>query len=41
MSLDSNVTAWLANSQEDTAYYQATLRVLYMLVAAGQFASIL
>jgi endo-1,4-beta-D-glucanase Y len=39
--LDSNVTAWLANSQEDTAYYQSTLRVLYMLVAAGQFASIL
>jgi endo-1,4-beta-D-glucanase Y len=39
--LDSNVTVWLANSQEDTAYYQSTLRVLYMLVAAGQFASIL
>ncbi len=35
--LDANVSAWLANSSEDNAYYQATLRVLYMLVAAGQF----
>jgi hypothetical protein len=35
--LDANVSAWLANDSEDNAYYQSTLRVLYMLVAAGQF----
>jgi len=35
--LDANVSAWLANDSEDNAYYQGTLRVLYMLVAASQF----
>ena len=35
--LDANVSAWMANDSEDNAYYQGTLRVLYMLVAAGQF----
>ena len=40
--LDGYVTAWLsASSLDDSQYRQATLRVLYLLVAAGKFSSTL
>ncbi|MEO6600267.1 MAG: glycosyl hydrolase family 8 [Polyangiaceae bacterium] len=38
---DGYVSAWLGAQVDDTAYYQGTLRVLYLLVAAGKFSSTL
>ena len=39
--LDSSVSRWLQADVDDAPYYQATLRVLYLLVAAGKFSSTL
>jgi Glycosyl hydrolases family 8 len=40
--LDGYVTAWLADTQSDDApYFQGTLRVLYLMTAAGRFSSTL
>jgi hypothetical protein len=40
--LDSYVTAWLTDTQsDDKPYFQGTLRVLYLLTAAGRFSSTL
>ena len=39
--LDSSVGSWLQADGDDAPYYQATLRVLYLLVAAGKFSSTL
>jgi len=38
---DGYMNAWLHAQMDDTPYYQATLRVLYLLVAAGKFSSTL
>ncbi len=38
---DGYVSAWLSAQVDDTPYYQGTLRVLYLLVAAGKFSSTL
>ena len=38
---DTSVSSWLAANVDDAPYYQATLRVLYLLVAAGKFSSTL
>jgi endo-1,4-beta-D-glucanase Y len=38
---DGYMAAWLGAQLEDTPYYQGTLRVLYLLVAAGKFSSTL
>jgi endo-1,4-beta-D-glucanase Y len=38
---DSYMSAWLSATVDDTPYYQGTLRVLYLLVAAGKFSSTL
>ena len=38
---DGYVSAWLGAQVDDTQYYQGTLRVLYLLVAAGKFSSTL
>ena len=38
---DGYVTAWLGAQLDDTPYYQGSLRVLYLLVAAGKFSSTL
>ncbi len=38
---DGYVNAWLNAEVDDTPYYQGTLRVLYLLVAAGKFSSTL
>lgn len=40
-TFDSYVGAWLGASLDDTQYFQGTLRVLYLLVAAGRFPSTL
>lgn len=38
--LDSYVNAWLADKQgDDKPYFQGTLRVLYLMTAAGRFSS--
>jgi endo-1,4-beta-D-glucanase Y len=37
--LDGYVSAWLAAMVDDTPYYQGTLRLLYLLLAAGKFPS--
>jgi endo-1,4-beta-D-glucanase Y len=37
--LDGYVSAWLATMVDDTPYYQGTLRLLYLLLAAGKFPS--
>ncbi len=37
--LDTYVSAWLDSGGDDTPYFQGTLRVLYLLVAGGRFAS--
>ena len=39
--LDSAVQSWLAGNGDDTPYFQGTLRVLYLLAAAGKFPSTL
>jgi len=36
--LDGYINAWLTTPMDDTPYYQATLRRLYLHLAAGQFA---
>ena len=36
---DGYMSAWLGAKLDDTPYYQGTLRVLYLLVAAGKFSS--
>ena len=38
---DTYMSSWLSTETDDTPYYQATLRVLYLLVAAGKFSSTL
>ena len=38
---DTYMSGWLSAETDDTPYYQATLRVLYLLVAAGKFSSTL
>jgi endo-1,4-beta-D-glucanase Y len=38
---DSYVMSWLGAKLDDTEYYSGTLRVLYLLVAAGKFSSTL
>ncbi|HEY3254892.1 MAG TPA: glycosyl hydrolase family 8, partial [Polyangiaceae bacterium] len=38
---DGYMAGWLNAQLDDTAYYQGTLRVLYLLVAAGKFSSTL
>ncbi|HEY0465886.1 MAG TPA: glycosyl hydrolase family 8 [Polyangiaceae bacterium] len=38
---DGYMNGWLGAPLEDTPYYQGTLRVLYLLVAAGKFSSTL
>jgi len=38
---DSYMTSWLSAKLDDGPYYQGTLRVLYLLVAAGKFSSTL
>ena len=38
---DGYVSAWLGAPVDDTPYFQGTLRVLYLLVAAGKFSSTL
>ena len=38
---DGYVMSWLEASLDDTEYYSGTLRVLYLLVAAGKFSSTL
>ena len=35
------MSAWLGATMDDTPYFQGTLRVLYLLVAAGRFSSTL
>jgi endo-1,4-beta-D-glucanase Y len=39
--LDAAVTAWLGSKGDDAPYFQGTLRVIYLLAAAGQFPSTL
>jgi endo-1,4-beta-D-glucanase Y len=39
--LDAAVTSWLHSNGDDTPYFQGTLRVLYLLAAAGKFPSTL
>jgi len=39
--LDAYVSAWLSSGGDDGPYFQGTLRVLYLLVAAGRFPSTL
>ncbi|MEO8905385.1 MAG: glycosyl hydrolase family 8 [Polyangiaceae bacterium] len=38
---DSYLAGWLGAKMDDQPYYQGTLRVLYLLVAAGKFSSTL
>ncbi len=38
---DTYVTDWLASATQDDPYFQATLRVLFLMLAAGQFPSTL
>jgi len=38
---DGYMTGWLGAAMDDTPYYPGTLRVLYLLVAAGKFSSTL
>jgi hypothetical protein len=38
---DGYLAGWLSADLDDTPYYQGTLRVLYLLVAAGKFSSTL
>jgi endo-1,4-beta-D-glucanase Y len=38
---DAAVASWLAANGDDTPYFQGTLRVLFLLAAAGQFPSTL
>lgn len=38
---DGYMSAWLSANLNDAPYYQGTLRVLYLLVAAGKFSSTL
>jgi endo-1,4-beta-D-glucanase Y len=38
---DAYMSAWSSSQVDDTPYYQGTLRVLYLLVAAGKFSSTL
>jgi len=38
---DGYMSAWLTAKLDDTPYFQGTLRVLYLLVAAGKFSSTL
>ena len=38
---DGYMAGWLGAQLDDTPYYQGTLRVLYLLVAAGKFSSTL
>jgi endo-1,4-beta-D-glucanase Y len=40
-ALDTAVSSWLASSGDDSPYFQGTLRVLYLLAAAGKFPSTL
>jgi endo-1,4-beta-D-glucanase Y len=37
--LDGYMSAWLGTMVDDTPYYQGTLRLLYLLLAAGKFPS--
>lgn len=39
--LDAAVSSWLGSNGDDTPYFQGTLRVLYLLAAAGKFPSTL
>jgi endo-1,4-beta-D-glucanase Y len=39
--LDTRVSAWLGSGGDDKPYFQGTLRVLYLLAAAGKFPSTL
>lgn len=39
--LDGYVSAWLSSGGDDGPYFQGTLRVLYLLLAAGRFPSTL
>lgn len=34
---DTYVSEWLANTENDNVYFQATLRVLFLMLAAGDF----
>jgi len=38
---DAYMSGWLSAQLDDTPYYQGTLRVVYLLVAAGKFSSTL
>lgn len=38
---NSDMAAWLGATMDDTPYFQGTLRVVYLLVAAGRFSSTL
>jgi hypothetical protein len=38
---DDYMAGWLSARLDDTPYYQGTLRVLYLLAAAGKFSSTL
>jgi len=40
-ALDKAVSSWLASNGDDSPYFQGTLRVLYLLAAAGKFPSTL
>ena len=40
-ALDAAVTSWLSSNGDDNPYFQGTLRVLYLLAAAGNFPSTL
>jgi endo-1,4-beta-D-glucanase Y len=40
-TFDSYYSSWMNAQKDDNPYFQATLRVVYLLVAAGQFASTL
>lgn len=40
-ALDAAVTSWLGSNGDDNPYFQGTLRVLYLLAAAGKFPSTL
>jgi hypothetical protein len=40
-AFDGQVEAWLGAGGDDGPYFQATLRLLYLLVAGGRFQSTL
>ena len=40
-AFDAAVASWLSSNGDDNPYFQGTLRVLYLLAAAGKFPSTL